>query len=94
MIFLSIYIGFSVLTFVMLLMQSYVVSKRLKRKCPDIVNEFYENNKENVLEQIFSWTRTFISCFVPIINLGIFYVSIFEFEKVEKRTLDKMLNDI
>lgn len=94
MTFLNFYIGFSVLTFIMLLMQSYVVSKRLKRKYPDITSEFYKNNKEDILEKIFSYIKIFVSCFVPIINIGIFYASIFESETVEKRMLDKMQNSI
>lgn len=91
MILLNAYIGFSLLTFVLLLMQSYIVYKQLKREYPDIVNEYKKNNKECILETIFSYIKIFISCFVPIINIGIFYVSIFELEKVKEKTLNKML---
>lgn len=94
MVFLNFYIGFSVLTFIMLLMQSYVISKRLKRRYPDITSEFNKNNKETILEKIFSYIKFFVSCFVPIINIGIFYFSIFESEKVEEKMLNKMKDEI
>ena len=89
MVFLYIYIGFSVLTFILVLMQSYLVSKQLKRKHPDLVGKL-NNNKQSVLERIFSYIKVFVSCFVPIINIGIFYVALFESKKVE----EKALNDI
>lgn len=91
MIFLNIYIGFSILTFVMMLMQSYIVSKKLKRQYPDTVNEYEKNNKEGILEKIFSYIKLFVSCFVPIINISIFYVSLFESKKIEERALSDML---
>lgn len=94
MIFLYIYIGFSVLTFVMTIIQSYLVSKQLKRRYPDLVSKFNKNNKQSVLEKVFSYIKTFVSCFVPIINMGIFYVALFENNKVEEKALNKMKEDI
>ena len=94
MIFLYIYIGFSVLTFVMTIIQSYLVSKQLKRRYPDLVSKFNKNNKQSVLEKVFSYIKTFVSCFVPIINMGIFYVALFENNKVEEKVLNKMKEDI
>ena len=91
MIFLNIYIGFSILTFVMFFIQGYLISKQLERKYPELVNEFNKNNKSGILEKIFSWIKIFIGCFVPIINIGIFYVSVFGTEKIEKEFLNKIL---
>ena len=90
MIFLNIYIGFSLLTFVVLLMQTYLSSKKLKRRYPDLVNEFNKKNQINMLEKIFVCVKALISCFVPIVNIGIFYISLFEAEKIEETTLNKM----
>ena len=87
---LNIYIGFGILTFVMCFMQSYIISEQLKRKYPEIVNEFKKNNKSGVLEQVFTWTKIFVCCFVPLINVGIFYVSLFD----SKKTEEKLLNDV
>lgn len=94
MIFLYIYIGFSVLTFVMTIIQSYLVSKQLERRYPDLVSKFNKNNKQSVLEKVFSYIKIFVSCFVPIINMGIFYVELFENNKVEEKVLNKMKEDI
>ena len=91
MIFLYIYIGFSVLTFAITLMQSYLVTKQLRRKYPDLVCKFAKDNRLGVLEKMFSYIKTFISCFVPIVNVGIFYVALFEYQKVEEKVLSKML---
>lgn len=91
MIFLYIYIGFSVLTFAITLMQSYLVTKQLRRKYPDLVCKFAKDNRLGVLEKMFSYIKTFISCFVPIVNVGIFYVALFEYQKVEEKALSKML---
>ena len=89
MLFLKIYVGFSILTFVMLLIQCYLIEKDLKRKYPDVVSGYLKNNKKNILEKVFTYLKAFVSCFVPIINIGIFYVYLFESEKMEEKTLNK-----
>ncbi|MEE1301846.1 MAG: hypothetical protein UHD64_03610, partial [Bacteroidales bacterium] len=83
-------IGFSILTFVMVLMQSYVMSKQLERKYPDAIEEFNKNNKRGIMERIFVYIRTFIVCFVPLINIAIFYIYIFDPEQVEEKVLSKI----
>ena len=90
MLFLNIYVAFCLLTFVLVAMQSYLVSKHLKRKYPESMNKFCKDNKSGFLEKVFSWTKTFISCFVPIINIGIFYVALFSQKQVEEKVLKDM----
>ena len=90
MIFLNIYIAFSLLTFILLLMQSYTLSKQLKRELPDNVKEFNKKNKTSALETIFTWIKIFVSCFVPIVNIGIFYMSLFGEDKIKEKTLNKL----
>lgn len=90
---MKIYIGFSILTFILTFMRAYTISKQLKRKYPDIINEFSKKNKVDTLENIFVWIRLLVACFVPIINICIFYVSIFESERVEKKVLNKLKKD-
>lgn len=87
MLFLKIYVVFSLLTFVLVLMQGYLIMKDLKRKYPDAVNRYEKDNKRNILERICSYTKVFISCFVPIINIGIFYVALFDSSKAKEETL-------
>ena len=90
MLFLKIYIGFSILTFIILMMESYMITKQLKRKYPELVKEYKQNNKKTVLEVIFSYIKTFVSCFVPIINIAILYVSLFNREEMEEKSLNKI----
>ena len=90
MLLLKIYIGFSILTFIMLMMESYMITKQLKRKYPELVKEYNQNNKKTVLEVIFSYIKVFVSCFVPIINIVILYVSLFNREEMEEKSLNKI----
>ena len=88
--FLKIYIAFSLLTFVLLLMQSYLIVKDFERKYPDAVNKWKMDNKTNIIEKICSYTKSFVCCFVPIIHIGIFYASLFEQAKVEEKVLKEL----
>lgn len=90
MLFLKIYIGFSVLTFLAILMQTYILYKRFERKYPDIIEEFRKNNKSGILEKIFNYIKIFITCFVPIVNVLLFFVYLFESEEVERRVLKNL----
>ena len=72
MILLNIYIGFSLLTFVMLLMQTYITGQELKREHPGLVREFNKKHKSGLLESVFTWVKILITCFIPIVNIGIF----------------------
>ena len=83
MLFLKIYIGFSILTFILVMMQSYISSKELKREYPDI-----QAHKRSALEGIFICIKAFITCFIPIINIAICYVQLFESEKIKERVLN------
>jgi hypothetical protein len=91
MLFLKIYAAFSLLTFLVVVMQSYVLYKEIKREYPDAVEEYFKNHKRNILERMFAWVRVLIACFVPIINIGIFYVAMFEMEKVKDVFISKEL---
>lgn len=90
MLFLKIYIGFSVLTFFVILMQTYILTKQIKRKHSDIMQELSKNNKSGVLEKLFEYIKIFIICFVPIINILLFFVTLFNSEEVEKRALQRI----
>ena len=90
MAFLYVYIIFSILIFVVVVMQSYISAKEIKREYPDLVEVYCKNNKRNFLEKAFRWIKVFIVCFIPIINISIFYFTIFESESVKKQTKDKI----
>ena len=90
MLFLKIYIGFSVLTFFVILMQTYILTKQFKRKYPDTIQELGKNNKSGFLERLFECIRILIICFIPIMNLCLFIVVLFKTEEVEERTFQRV----
>ena len=94
MLFLKIYIGFSVLTFFIILMQAYLLTKQIKRKHPDIIQEFSKNNKRGILEKLFEYIRTLIICFIPVVNLSLFIVVLFKAEDFENRVLQRIQENI
>lgn len=94
MLFLEIYIGFSVLTFLIVLMQAYLLTKQIKRKYPDIIQEFSKNNKSGILEKLFEYIRILIICFIPVVNISLFIVVLFKAEEFEDRVLQKIQKNI
>lgn len=94
MILLNIYIGFSLLTFVMLLMQTYITGQELKREHPGLVREFNKKHKSGLLESVFTWVKILITCFIPIVNIGIFWVSTFNAEEIKAKGLIKLLDQV
>ena len=71
-------------------MQTYILTKQIERKHSDITQELNKNNKSGVLEKLFEYIKIFIICFVPIINMLLFFVTLFNSEEVEKRALQRI----
>ena len=91
MMFLNVYIAFSILTYVLVLMQSYVIEKRLIRKYPDVANKLKEDNKSGIVEDVFTYITIFIKCSVPIMNILIFCGLLLASERVEEKVFDKVM---
>ena len=91
MILLDIYTGFSLLTFIMLIMQTYVIGQELRREHPDLVRKFNQTHKSGILEKVFTWIKILITCFIPIVNIGIFWISMFNAEEIKAKGLIKLL---
>lgn len=67
----------------------------LKREYPEIMkHDCVRVYKQNVLESILSFIKVLITCFVPIINLGILYANLCQTETVKENTLNKIKNKI
>lgn len=94
MLFLKIYIGFSVLTFFVILMRAYILSKQIERKHPELMQELGKNNKSGILEKLFEYIIIFIICFVPVVNLSLFMVVLFKAENFEDRVLQRIRENI
>lgn len=94
--FLNIYIAFSLLALVLFLMQTYLIKKDLKRKYPNAMIEYKRDNKTNIIEKIFSSILCIVICFIPIINVEIFYVALFqrgEIREIILKDLDKYIKE-
>lgn len=87
MMLLNIYIAFSIFTFMVTVMNSFMCAEQLKREHAEIA-EFYIKNKRNFLEYVLTWTKVFILCFIPIFNFSMFYVSMFKTEDIYEKFLD------
>lgn len=94
MLFLEIYIWFSVLTFLIILMRAYILSKQIKRKHPELIQELGKNNKRGILETLFEYIIILIICFVPMVNLSLFIVVLFKAEDFEDRVLQRIQEKI
>lgn len=75
-------------------MQSYVVTKKIKREHSDIAEKLKKKSKKGILETIFSYTKILITCFIPIINLCIFFAILFKEDEVEKKVINSISNKI
>lgn len=96
MMFLYSYIAFSLLTFILFSMQMYLIEKDLKRKYPNAMIEYKRDNKTNIIEKIFSNIINFVICFIPIINVGIFYIVLFKRKEIQEeqfKYLDKYIKE-
>ena len=87
--FLCIYTVFSILTFIVLKIQAYVLSREIEREFPELAALYNEKYKTDTLEKILLCIRTLIICFIPVVNIASFYTSLFETEEVKKRALNK-----
>ena len=75
-------------------MQAYLLTKQIKRKYPDIIQEFSKNNKSGILEKLFEYIGILIICFIPIVNITLFIVVLFKAEEFEDRVLQKIQKNI
>lgn len=94
MLFLKIYIGFSILTFLVILMRAYILSKQIKRKHPELMQELGKNSKSGILETLFEYIIIFIICLIPIVNVLLFFVTLFNSEEIKRRTLQRIQKKI
>lgn len=83
--FFKIYIGISIVTFVVFLLATHDFILRIKR---DIS---FEYNDENIA--IIPLVKMLLISFVPVLNIGLLYVLIFNSELVYDATLSKVLKD-
>lgn len=84
---LKIYLIFCVITFLLSEMCIYKITQEIKREYKDILQEI------KLLEGICPHIKMFIMSFIPIINLSLFYVVLFQIDKIKNITIDKIKID-
>ena len=78
MTFLYIYIGFSLLTFVLMWLQTIILTRKLEKK-----HQIVKVRKTNHLAVFFEFFKFFIMSFIPILNLILFCSVLFLGNRIE-----------
>ena len=88
--FLKIYCVFCIAVFVLMEICIYEGILKAKRKYADRIKENRNKAKANPIEILCVHIRIFITCFVPIINLGMFWSVLFNGVQVQKNAMKKV----
>ena len=87
MLFLYIYIGFSLLTFVLMWLQVVTIGNKFL----DIHKyKLDKNRKKDHLGSIFAMLKILVVCFIPVINICLFYSIVFCGDKLENDAIKKV----
>ncbi len=92
--FLNIYCVFCIIVFVLIELCIYEGIQKAKRKYADKIKENRNKTKANLIETLCVHIRIFITCFVPIINLGMFWSVLFNGIQVQENAMKKVDNAI
>lgn len=82
------YVGFSLLTFVLLMLEVVILGKKALQKYSDRVDE--TKKKKYSLESFFANFKLLIVSFVPVLNLILFFAVLLGGDKLEKEIMDKV----
>lgn len=88
--FLKIYCVFCIIVFVLMELCIYEEIQKAKRKYADKIKENRNKAKANPIENLCVHIRILITCFVPIINLGMFWSVLFNGVQVRKNAMKKV----
>lgn len=90
MIFLKIYCMFCIVVFILMELCIYEGIQKAKRKYADKIKANRDKTRANPLETLCVHIRILITCFVPIINLGMFWSVLFNGVQVQKNAMKKV----
>lgn len=95
MIFLYIYIGFSLLTFVLMLLQMTTLIHRFENKYKDKLTKNKNlNQDQNKMPFFFEILKMFVKCFIPILNVIFFCSVLFLGNRIETQVTRKVENEM
>lgn len=90
MLFLKIYCVFCIIVFVLMELCIYEGIQKAKRKYADKIKENKNKIKASPLEILCVHIRIFATCFVPIVNLGMFWSVLFHGIQVQDNAMKKV----
>ena len=89
-IFFKFYCVFCVLAFIFMELCIYESIQKVKRKYADQIKMNKDKARANPLETLCVHIKIFITCFVPLINLGIFWSVLFNGIQVQENAMKKV----
>lgn len=93
---LKIYLGISILTFILYTLQNFSLQNKMKRKYANKIKEKL-NKKKDISGIIFSWLRLAILSLVPIYNILLLLILIFKSDEImiegEKQVKEALYNE-
>ena len=87
--FLKIYCVFCIIVFILIELCIYEGIQKAKRKYADKIKENRNKAKANPIETLCVHIRMFIACFIPIVNLGMFWLVLFNGIQVQENAIKK-----
>lgn len=90
MLLLKIYLGFCLLTFLVIKIGIYETIQNAKRKYAKEIEDNGQNAKSSFLETLCVHIRMFIVCFIPLINLVLFWAILFNNSAVQNNAFDRI----
>lgn len=88
--FLKIYCMFRIVVFILMELCIYEGIQKAKRKYADKIKENRNKAKANPIETLCVHIRMFIACFIPIVNLGMFWLVLFNGIQVQENAIKKV----
>ncbi len=88
--FLKIYCMFCIVVFILMELCIYEGIQKAKRKYADKIKENRNKAKANPIETLCVHIRMFIACFIPIVNLGMFWLVLFNGIQVQENAIKKV----
>ena len=88
MIFLNIHIAIGILFLILFTLSSIDIAYEFKRLYPDI-----KNPKSNWAGSVLSILKSIIKAFIPLFNLALCWVILFNYDEIKTKTIDKVYAD-
>ena len=85
MIIIYIHLIVSIITILMMILSSIVITDKFKVKYPGL-----EVPKQSFAEKALIWTRDILAALIPIFNIIICMILVFDYKSFETRTINNM----